>query len=412
MSTAPPTTVVPTTVPTTAALTTLEPTTDAATTLTPTTFLTTAAPTTAAPISGDIVFEQNLIVNVDPLEIILSIHGFSLNTVVFVLPLEIEISIEGEFAHDTLVVVDPLNFELSIVHDGVVSTGGGGVEVPLTGTGSNWVKWSKIGYLDFTIDEMNEAGERPLDWRGPVYHIIKLGKSLIAYGQNGVTILSPSGVHWGMQTISRIGIKNKGSACGNEFEHYFIDQKERLCKLSGEGVEILDYSEYLSVMTNPRMSFDIELGLIYICDGTYGFVYSTRSKSLGTGPINITGVGTQSGTLYITAPGEIEIPKFHICTDIYDLNTRKLKTIQWIEVGTDLTHKLQMMIEARFANNDRFFQSKWALVNPSGIAHIPCYGVEFKFHLRSYIYEFIELDYLRINGVVHGSSFLDYTQTE
>ena len=31
---------------------------------------------------------------------------------------------------------------------------------------ANWVKWSDIGYLDFTVGKDNVAGERPLDWNG------------------------------------------------------------------------------------------------------------------------------------------------------------------------------------------------------------------------------------------------------
>jgi hypothetical protein len=156
------------------------------------------------------------------------------------------------------------------------------------------------------------------------------------------------------------------------------------------------------------MSLDLNTGIIYICDGVHGFVYSTQSKSFGSGPINVTGIGVKSGTLYVMSPDdEIEVPKFKICTDIYDFGTRQPKTIQSIEVGTDLVETLYAMIETRISNRDVFRESAWILVNPSGIAFIPCFGVEFKIHLKSLIYEYLELDYLKVSGSIHGFNYLN-----
>jgi hypothetical protein len=309
----------------------------------------------------------------------------------------ITLTLLGGFIGGETIVCDPLEITVTLRPAAFETTGGQ----------CNWVKWSKIGYLNFTIDESNEAGERPLDWSGCVYELLKLGDTIVAYGTNGVTVLKPASVNWGMKTIYRVGAKCKTAIAGTENDHYFIDQKDRLVRITGENITILDYSEFLSNLTNPRLTLDIELGLLYICDGTYGYVYSTRFNSFGEGPINVTGMGTKSGTLYVVAPEEILNRKFHLCTDIYDLGNRKPKTIQWIEFGTDLTDKLHAMVETRISNKDPFKESNWALVNPSGIAYIPCYGVEFKFHLKSRIYEYIELDYIRVFGAQHGFSYLD-----
>jgi len=387
-----PTTVAPTTVtPTTNAPTSIAPTTAIPTTLAPTTFLT-LAPTTAYVVNP--ALSQEYWVN--PIEFEIEITGELLDHWINTEPIEFEIEIRGSVVEGNLIDVDPLEIELEV--RGIIYQ---------DANKCNWVKWSKVGYLDFTIDQMQEAGERPLDWKGCIYAILKLLGKVVAYGENGVTVLTPVDVKYGMQTIHKLGLYSRYSVAGIDNEHWFVDVTGKLYSVSSEGIKLLDYSEYLSQMSNIVLSLDTELGLLYICDGTYGFVFNTRNQSFGEGPVNVTGIGAQGGVLYVAAPEEIETIKFDIKTDIYDLGSRKPKTIQTIEFGTELTDKLQAKVDYRISNKAGFRESGWALVNPSGIAYIPCYGVEFRFRLRSYIYEVIELDYIKVNGILHEYSYLD-----
>jgi hypothetical protein len=245
-----------------------------------------------------------------------------------------------------------------------------------------------------------------MEWPGCVYHIGKLGDKVAVYGAGGITILKASGVHWGMDTIHKIGLKNKGAFCGTEFVHFFIDKEGRLFKLSDK-LEKLDYAEFLSPMGTTVMSLDIEKNLIYITDGTSGYVYGIEDGSLGQCPANITGVGVQGGSLYATSYGAIVTPKFKIRTDIYDLGTRKPKTIERVEVGTDVAEHLYISVDYRKSYRDQFRKIGWFLVNPDGRAYPKCYGVEFRFWLTSSIYEYFELDYLAVRGHIHGYSYLD-----
>jgi hypothetical protein len=279
------------------------------------------------------------------------------------------------------------------------------------GSKGNWVKWSDIGHLDFTISKANVAGERPLDWRGWVYGLKKLGDKVVAYGQNGVSFLNPSGITYGLQTIHRIGLKGRSAFCGTDFEHFFIDVKGRLYRV-GPTLELLDYSKYLDTLgSTVVMSLDDQNHLIYICDGLVGFVYSIKDKSLGTGPVNVTGVGSQSGTLYIAASSTISTPVFEICTDIYDMETRKNKTITSIEIGTDQTEDLYATVDARVNKAAAFNTLSWVRVNPNGIVAIPCFGIEFRFRVKLLTYEAIKIDYIKVNGMIHNYSYLDtYTR--
>lgn len=330
--------------------------------------------------------------------------------------LEVELSLLGKLVVGQLISVEPLELVLSIGTSGsfIGGTAHGGFSGPTIGALSgkaNWVKWSKIGHLNFDIDQTNVAGERPLDWKGDIYDMMRLGpKTIVAYGQNGITTLIPIELSYGIETIYRLGTIGKGAVAGTQDEHYFIDSKNRLFQLTQKGLKLIDYSEFIETLTNPRLYYDKEFGLLYICDGVKGFVYSSRFESFGSGPVNITGIGVQNGDRFSIAPSLIITPKFHIRTDIYDLGTRKPKTIQTIEIGSNQTDDLFTQVETRVSNKCDFINTPWVLVNQTGIAYIPCYGLEFRFHIASYINEYIKIDYVKIAGQIHQFSSLESIQ--
>ena len=294
----------------------------------------------------------------------------------------------------------------------------------LEGTKSNWIKWSKIGTADFTIWKDNVAGEKPVDWKGSIYAIKKLLNKMVVYGENGVSYLLPVEKYFDTLTIHRLGLKGRDAVAGDEKVHYFVDTAGQLWEL-GEVKEVLvsggslrsekillDYSEYLTSMgSNIVLSWDAQNSLLYICDGTLGYVYSPISGSLGKGPVNVTGVSSQDKVSYIVSPGTIVIPMFEICTDIYDMGSRKNKTIHSVEVGTDMTYDLWLSMDYRLSELANFISLGWNKVNPNGVANILCFGIEFRFKLKKTTYEYFEIDYIKINGVIHDYSYIDsYTE--
>lgn len=347
----------------------------------------------------DILFDCQLDSdNPDIPELFITLEGTWLNICIVSDPIDILITPVGGYTEGILVVSDPINLGISFAEFDIIT------EV----TRKNWIKWSGIGNIDFTIGRDNVAGERPLDWSGWIYEIRKLGNKVIVYGESGVSMLTPSDKFYGLETIHKIGLYSKRAVAGSDEKHYFIDKKGQMWKLE-KTLEFLDYSEFFSTMGELIMSYDVQNDLIYICDGVYGFVYSLKTKSLGKGPINITGIGTKDGQLYIASAGTIEIPAFEICTDIYDFGTRKFKTLRSIEVGTDLTTSLQASIDYRVSNRVNFSNIGWHPVTLEGVSHMTCYGLEFRFKLRVLNYEYFEIDYLKINGLIHNYSYTEHT---
>jgi len=331
--------------------------------------------------------------------LVCSIHGTWLNVNIQADPFVVNSSIlySGEDVAGEVWAADP--FVLTATFEEPI--------VILASVKSNWVKWSNIGSLDFTIWKDNVAGERPINLAGWVYGLKKLGGKIVVYSQNGIVLLVPSGVYWGEQIISRIGVRSKQAFCGNDQVQFYVDIEGRLCKVS-DAIEVLDYSEYIdSMLADIVLSFDEVTQRVYICDGLVGYVYDLASKSFAEGPANITGIGSQSGTSYVTASGAISIPAFSLCTDIYDMGNRKPKTIHYLDIGTDLTTGLYAAIDYRLDKSVAFATSPWTTVNPNGRANLPCFGVEFRFRLKTLTYEYFELDYIRAVGMLHDYSWLD-----
>jgi len=299
-------------------------------------------------------------------------------------------SILGDFAGD-MAVSGLLTLTLSLLPSGTIPF--------ISATKKNWIKWSDIGELNFTVGKSNVAGERPLDWKGYVYAVKKLRGKPIVYGENGVSFLVPSGIVFGLDTIYRVGLKGKHAVAGDEAKHFFVDAFGQLWKLS-DGMQFLDYSEYLSTLNDSLVvSYDKLNNLVYICDGSVGYVYDVVTGSLGKCQPNITGLDYQSGVQYVTASATITTDPFEICTDIYDLESRVGKTIFSLEFGTDVTTALYAAIDYRRSKAADFVQTPWYLVSSVGNVNITAYGREFRIRAKTLAYEYFELDYIKVNGV-------------
>ena len=266
---------------------------------------------------------------------------------------------------------------------------------------ANWVKWSAIGALNFEITRSNVAGERPLDWKGTVWALKWLGDKIVAYGENGVSLLIPIDVKYGLKTIYHTGLYGKQAVVDIGDAHYFIDSVGQLLKLDPTR-KLIGYAEYLRELTSSVvMSWDSQDRLIFICDGLRGFVFDPETSSLCRGPINVSGIGYQNGQRYVVGPEVINTPNLEFTTDIYDFGGRFGKHITSIEVGVDTIGydiELEMAVEYRLNKSEAFIQTSWVPLDNCGIAFINCFGYEFRFHLRASGAAQFHIDYLTIKG--------------
>lgn len=327
----------------------------------------------------------------EPLILTTSITGTWINISIVASPITITISQLGSF-NSGIIASGLIELTLSILPSASYINFSEAVK-------ANWIKWSDIGSLDFTVGKDNVAGERPLDWKGFVYCIKKLGSRVVVYGENGISFLIPSGPVFGLETVYRIGLKGKHAVSGDSSKHFFIDNAGKLWKLT-DGLNKLGYEEYLSKLNKSIvLSYDEERNMLYICDGVLGYIYNAESGSFGEGPENVTGIGYQSETVYVAASSTIATAPFEICTDIFDLGSRTGKTIFSVELGTDLTTNLYVSVDWRRDKAGEFMRTPWYAVSMQGRAIVVAYGREFRFRVKTTSYEYFELDYIKVNGV-------------
>lgn len=268
--------------------------------------------------------------------------------------------------------------------------------------GANFLRWSKFRELNFTIDRSNKAGQAALPWKGTVYAIMRHGEQAIVYGRNGVGVLLPNGLVFDVKPLLPYGLKSKLAVCDTGEAHYFVDTQNRLWKL-GQGLELLDYREWLSTLGSViAITFNPDTRLLYISDGTIGYLYNVDSGSMGKGPATVTGIGLQGGTLYVVASGTMTIPNFAITTDIRDFGTRKAKTIRYLEVGVDTTLTLEGSMDYRLEKHGSFASLDWYPFDSRGHCYLNCYGYEFRLKVRATSAGWFHPDYLHVFGVVHA----------
>jgi hypothetical protein len=322
----------------------------------------------------------------------MSLTGTWLNKKITASPLQLTLSLTGAWTISLTVAATPFAVTLTLLPNDSY--------IPFASPAKlNWLKWSDVGSLDFTVSKSNVAGERPVDWKGYVYAVKKLSGKIVVYGENGISLLVPAGAVFGLDTIYRIGLKGKHAVAGDETKQFFIDKNGQLWKLS-DSLKLLDYSEYLSGLNaHVVMSYDNQNNLVYICDGFLGFVYDVATGNLGKCPPNITGIGFQGGVTYVTASETIITDPFEICTDVYDLGNRAAKTVFSLEFGTDLTSGLYAAIDWRRDKAGSFTQTPWYIVSPHGRVFITTWGREFRIRAKILTYEYFELDYIKVNGV-------------
>lgn len=259
---------------------------------------------------------------------------------------------------------------------------------------AGWVSWSKIGEFNFSLDRTNEAGERPMDWPGTVLAIRELGENVIVYGDKGITLMNPVSepATFGFRNLGAIGIKSAWSIDGTSQIHFFITSPGELWRFTEKGPENLGFKEWLAPMTNPVLNWDERERRLYISDGTTGYVFR---DGLGGGYATLTGIGR---TFAVGSSSLVGVP-ISIMTDILDLGHRGIKSIGFVEVGTNTTQALYVALDFRYTKTEAWRTSDWKLTNPEGTVRMDIAAVEFRVRVKQLVYDDVRIDYINLR---HG----------
>jgi hypothetical protein len=335
--------------------------------------------------ANDVVFNCNLDEPNRWITLNIQVSGGPLNRVLFAQSIRLLVRLQGDTAIGIPVAVNTqIRLELKITGEFIIES-----------ARRNWVGWSKIGSASFVLDRVNDAGFRPMDWRGQVLALKQLQNSAIIYGSAGITKMTPSGVTFGFRNILPIGIKSKGSVCGSLAIHYFIDRNDQLWSLTDDEVNLLDFAEYLAELSNPQLFYDEFLLRVIISDAQNGFIYT--ASGLGGGYGNLSAYTHLLGALVTQSPNNIIQSPLDFVTDVIDFGRRGQKTLESVHVGTDTTERLFLGYDYRFSKSSQFASTPWVVVNPSGVGFLKCAGEEFRIKIRSFHLTDFAVDYININ---------------
>lgn len=161
-------------------------------------------------------------------------------------------------------------------------------------------------------------------------------------------------------------------------------------------------------MATPVMCHDEVEDLIYICNGTYGFVFNSTENSMGQGPINLTGIGYHEGQSYFMATTTtLAAMGFEVGIDTIDMGNRNFKTITDVEIGVDSTSTFQIGISFKNGISPTFIGPVWFNVTPEGRCFPNCWGKDHRIYVKTTPLDQFKLSYIKVEGQIADFNPLD-----
>ena len=249
------------------------------------------------------------------------------------------------------------------------------------------IVWSNIGSADFTLGRRNESGYRRDLFGGEVYHVRRLGDSVIVYSSKGITrmypVSSPSAT-FGFKELLNKGVLNRGAVGGDLNEHAFVDEDYVVWKIDNDGLKRVGYQGYMDnlIMDDVIVTYDSNEGDFYFSDGTKTYLLSPKGLTEHPGYCSAV---WYDGLLYGLPETDLETTTMpYIKSEIIDMGYRGQKTIFTIEVDIEGT---EVAVEYRNRNKDPFKRTPFTPVNDQGVATVIISGVEFRIIVKSLEFE-------------------------
>lgn len=258
-------------------------------------------------------------------------------------------------------------FDESIGSHGIIPKTAGGID---TGYGDDILYGSKISFVGKFIMDMfkrNELGWMPMPWKGKVLVTKQLGKSLMVYGENGIsrmfTVRDPVGT-LGRSDSFGSGVPGRGAVGGDIKKHAFVDNNGFVWTVTDEqGPKKRGYDYIMKELDLEKIviSYDDALDEFYISDNNRCFVLTESGLGEYNHPVSslIRANSVLNGCLRLTGNRTGEI-----ITNTFDFGLRAFKTIQSVEIES--TNYDNMSVFINYKKNKRFYSGPNVRLNPDG----------------------------------------------
>lgn len=298
------------------------------------------------------------------------------------------------------------------------------IDMDAHGPGPNWVWWSSIGGGDVhwlfkgdtaydgedlaaagpfnnydtasdrtdpywvNLLARNEAGLRPMPFRGMVQKMIPLGANVVVYGADGIAALrsanspdSTYGLHTFPEIGTRVGVADRDAAAGGDGGHFFIDEEGVSWFVNPDmSIQRLGHKEFFSGMLDSDIvvSYDERNREFWIADGTDCYVRT--STGLSKAPWMPTTVSFAEGgnvgvKFAVASPSAVGI-----VTQPFDGGSKGIFEVYEVRLATTDTHTTgwQVAIDWRVGKADSWTRSTAVTCDTRGIARVKVTGMEFR----------------------------------
>lgn len=275
---------------------------------------------------------------------------------------------------------------------------GGGVRSTWYDCDETFYIWSKIGNMDFTSEQDNEAGYRRCPYGGTVYHTRRLGDGVIGYSSKGITLLFPVEspvTTFGFKMLINVGILNKGAMNGDENRQVYVGTDLVVREVTKEGIKELGFKHLMDNLDNEDIivSYDKSKRDFYIGNSEKTYLLSEYG---------MTEIQQHPSTVWRIDPDKVHIlpdtvDDFYplITSEAFDFGYKGQKTIQTIETDAFLMEDPYAAVDYAFDQNV-WGSSSFKPINNMGIATVPSAGNLFRFKVRfNTVYDLFRISYIK-----------------
>ncbi len=254
--------------------------------------------------------------------------------------------------------------------------------------------WSKIGSMDFTPDQDNEAGYRRDPFGGEVYHVRRIGEHVLGYSSCGITQMSPVSsptTTFGFSEVLDHGLVNRGAVGGSLQEQVFVDNNYELWRIALEYGAMgsaravpqrLGYRKFLKSLEGE------DILVLYDRVKSDYYIGNSRKTYLLT-RYGLTEVAQHPSIVYrkggdeslVMAPDTVDDVKPTITTETFDMGYRGLKTVFEMETDALLHSGPEAAVNYSYDANSWGYGS-FTPFNKLGIASMIVSGNYFRFRIR------------------------------
>lgn len=242
--------------------------------------------------------------------------------------------------------------------------------------------------------KLNQAGLRPMPWRGDVLQIRSIGESVVVYGEDGIAALVPFSnptPTMGLREITGIGTSiglgpsGRSAAGGSSAGHCLIDERGDLWVINPDlTANRLGYNEIFGGMTpaNIVVSYDAHEKEFWIGDGTDCYVLTP--SGLSRAPQIPTTVFFAEGGACGVVIEPAETDAVEVITHEFDGGHRAIWELTTVRLATTDTDAAgwTVKVDWRTQKSVAWERTSAVTVDQRGVAWVKVTGTEFRLVLE------------------------------